>query len=171
MPSVLSRDFKRAALASETHDFPIFLLRIWHQGALPEPLLLSSDMTELLGYENGTPKYGTRHGGEAYLAYPFAFTLPDAPGGGDIATARLTIDNVDRRLIPALRELPTSLKVRAKIVMASAPERVEYEVQELLLSSIEYDASQISGQLGIDHYLGAACPALSFLPSVTPGLF
>lgn len=171
MPSVLSRDFKRAALASGTHDFPIFLLEIRHAREIPDPLLLSSDMTELLGYENGTPKYGTRHQGREYLAYPFAFTLPNAPGGGEIATAKLTIDNVDRRLIPALRNMPTSLQVRARVVMASDPERVEYEVQELLLSSIEYDASQISGQLGIDHYLGEECPALSFLPGITPGLF
>lgn len=150
-----SLTFRQAVHARETGEVFIVLLEIT-DGV--DTTRLSSDAVD------------TVSNGETYQAYPFDITLPDDPEEG-VTKARITIDNVHRDIIAWIRGLASSPTVNIRIVAASDPDTVEAEYSNFELTNVHYDALTITGDLGIESFMGEPYPGDTFLPSRFPGLF
>lgn len=172
MSVVTSADFRKWAAANDSDDPQIFLLEITHP-SLSEPIRVSSDMTEFIQLHEETkePIYGTRHQGAVYYALPFKITLPDQPQGSDPVKASVTVDNVDREYVAAIRNMDSAATFKVKTVFASTPDKVELEYPALRITSATYSATTIDGELGPDDYRAEPVPALNFYPALFPGLF
>ena len=109
MSVVTSSEFRKWATANDSADPYIFLLEITHP-SLSAPIRVSSDMTEFIQLHDETkePIYGTRHNGVVYYALPFKFTVPDQPEGSDPIKAQVSIDNIDREYVAAIRNMESA---------------------------------------------------------------
>jgi len=109
--------------------------------------------------------------GYMYAAAPFNITLPD-DRDDQISRATLTVDNVDRRIVEAIRSIGSAASVMMRIVTASTPQQVEAGPFEFRLSGVSYDALTVEGTLGYEEdFLNVGFPADDFTPQTTPGLF
>ena len=108
--------------------------------------------------------------GETYTAYPFEIVLPEDTDG-QTPIAKLTIDNVDQSLVKMIREMldPPTLKV--EIVLSNALDVVERTVDFLRLSKVQYNASQISGDLVPFDLLAAPAIDHTYDPIEFPAVF
>lgn len=172
MSVVTSSEFRKWAAANDSSDPLIFLLEITHP-SLSEPICVSSDMTEFIQLHEETkePIYGTRHNDVVYYALPFKITLPDQPDGSDPIKAQVSIDNIDREYVAAIRNMESAAVFNVKTVFASSPNKVQQEFPILRIISASYNASTIDAELGPDDYRAEPVPALNFYPALFPGLF
>jgi hypothetical protein len=152
-----SLTFRQAANARETGEAFLVLLEINHPDISP-PVRLSSDAVN------------TESGGETYTAYPFDLTLPDDQEGAS-TRARITIDNVHRDLVEAIRLIRTPPTVTIRIVLGSTPDTVEAEFTGFQLTNVGYDVLTIEGDLTVEQFMSEPYPGDSFLPSLFPALF
>ena len=94
---------------------------------------------------------------------PLAFDVelhsdrPDAPG-----SARLVIDNIDRRLITAVRSA-TEIFITLKLVSTLDLDVAELE-ERYKLKSVGYTAQRVSGDLVLDDYLWDRWPNGQYTP-------
>lgn len=107
--------------------------------------------------------------GNTYLAFPFEIELPgqdpDSP-----SSARLRIDNVDKRIVEAVRSITTPPNVTIEVVLASQPDTVEIAYSDLTLRSVEYDADSVRGELTFESIFSEPV-TLTITPNRFPGLF
>lgn len=107
--------------------------------------------------------------GNTYLAFPFEIELPgqdpDSP-----SSARLRIDNVDKRIVEAVRSITTPPNVTIEVVLASQPDTVEIAYTDLTLRSVEYDADSVRGELTFESIFSEPV-TLTITPNRFPGLF
>lgn len=153
-----SAAFKKAVFASQTGEAFLVLVAISHP-SLAAPLRVTSD---------GVP---TVSGGETFVAYPFQIEL--AAEGDDVAPRiRLTIDNVDREIVAAIRgaglAAPT---VTVQVVLGSDPDTIEAEFPDFKLRQADYTALTVEGELALEDFTTLPYPYLTFTPSRFPGLF
>ncbi|MCL1940035.1 MAG: DUF1833 domain-containing protein [Desulfovibrionaceae bacterium] len=169
--SVLSSDFKRITLASETEEVIVALLEISHPD-LVAPIRISSDMTEIKEYDEGSgdPIYITRHQGKEFIAMPFSFTPPGTPEDGKMPQAKLTV-GVHPKIIQGIRDIHDRLTLKVVLVYASDPDVIVGSIPQLQLESVDYDAASITATLGFKHFLNSPVPVKKFVPSLFPGLF
>lgn len=167
MSRTVSTTLHTALNAEETGEVPIILLTIDHPD-LAEPFYLSSDPTTRL--DTIAPAYGTVSRGETYLFVPFSLVLPDDKTDAP-PVAQISIDNVDRALIPILRSTSTPATVVIEVVLASAPDTVEFDTPELDLVAADYNAESITITLMQNALQTEPFPADLISPSNFPGLF
>lgn len=160
MSRTTSAVFKAAANAQETGEVLVALITITHSSIIGGPLRLVQDLKDMTSNAN------------VYTAFPFEIRLPDDTDDGP-AKVLLTIDNVDRSIMVALRTMPPSSPptVTVELVLASQPNVVEISIQNMTLRSISGDAVQIEGELRMDEEDLTPFPEGSFTPSQFPGLF
>lgn len=157
MPRVLSPAAAKAILARQTAEVFLILLEIEHPDI------------ETIRIVNNTEKV-VRTEGE-YLPYPFEAILPDDTDGAT-QQVQLRLDNCDRRVTRALRELAGIPKCTMRVVLASAPNIDEVGPFAFSLLSVEYDAIVISAMIGYEEdFLNQAVPAQTYVPSTSPGIF
>jgi hypothetical protein len=166
MSRTVSLNLREALFSEHTGEFPIWLVTITHDD-LPDPIRLSSDPTERLSTDPLI--YGTTSRSEVYYFVGMGILIPDeredlAPRG------RLTIENIDRSLIPLLRSTATPAQVLIEIVIASAPDDVEIAYPLLDLKNAEYDANSITIDVILDALVTEPYPAGSFDASGFPAL-
>ena len=148
----------RAALhAPETDDVFLVLLTLDH-----------ADMSAPIRVCNNTTDITSR--GDIYIAYPFQLTLPDDEDNRP-PRARLTIDNIDRQIVQAVRDLTSSPTVTIDIIRAAEPDVVEAQFQDFRFTNISYDSHMVEGDLTVEDFTAEPYPAASFSPSLFPGLF
>lgn len=157
MSRPLSLPARAALYAPETGEAFIILLTISHPD-LPAPIRVSGDSLD------------TESRGETFAAFPFALSLPDDEDNKS-PRARLVIDNVDRTIVRAVRQLTSSPTVRIEIVRAAAPDTVEARFEDFRFTNISYDSQVVEGDLTIEDFTAEPYPAASFSPSLFPGLF
>jgi hypothetical protein len=167
MARTVSMTMRQAMNAEETGEVPIVLLTIDHPD-LDEPNLISSDPTTRLTIDPLV--YGTVSRGENYLFLPFSVVLPDDKDDSP-PQARITIENIDRRLIPLLRSTSLPASVTMEVVLASSPDIVEILLPELDLVSADYDAETITITLAQNALQTEPYPVDLITPSNFPGLF
>jgi hypothetical protein len=144
--------------AQETDEAFLLLLTLSHED-LPAPIRVSSDAVN------------TTSRGQLYVAYPFDLTLPD-DADDHAPRARLTIDNVSREIVLAVRSIGSPLAVKIEIVRAAAPDVVEIAYSgDLLLRNVSYDDLVVAGDLAMDDDETEPFPAIRFTPATVPGLF
>lgn len=167
MPRQLSNEAKTALYSQQTSEVLVLLLTIDH-ASFTQPILLSSDPTEVLPVAG---VLGTLSRGDEYVYLPFSVNLPNQDESG-IARASISIDNIDRRLIQAVRDARGSqLDITIELLLASAPDDPEISVTGFRLERVQYDAFTITGEISVDYFDLEPFPAKRFTPADFPGLF
>lgn len=134
------------------------LLTITHP-SLQQPLYLANNNENIVSR------------GATFLGCPFQVNLPkedgDQPG-----TATVSIDNVDRRIVDAVRTLPIGqpLSINIEIILASSPDYVEVTFPSLVMRNVTYDAEKVTGTLSWEDILTEPA-ALTITPARFPGSF
>ncbi len=157
MSRTLSSASLAAVLAQETAEVFIRLITIDHPD-LAAPIRVSSDAVD------------TVSNGNTYTAFPFELQLPDDSGDRP-QTARLTIDNVSREIVQAIRSIQSPPSVTIEIVRAADPDTIEVSYTGFALRNVRYDAMVVSGDLTVDDFTTEPYPAGRFVPSLFPALF
>lgn len=157
MSRPVSPQAMQALNAPETGEAFLILLTLSHTD-LAAPLRVSSDHID------------TESRGDTFLAFPFELTLPDDEDNKS-PRARLVIDNVDRSIVRAVRQLTSSPTVLIEIVRAADPDTVEARFEDFRFTNISYDSQVVEGDLTIEDFTSEPYPAASFSPSLFPGLF
>lgn len=160
----LSTGLKQAANAAQTSEAFLQLVTIDHS-SLAEPIRVTTDPFETLS--SGVK--GVISNTVEYVALPFEITLPDE-NEDQLPRAKLTIDNVSREVIAAVRGINTPATVNIKIVLASNPDVVEAEITNFELRNVTADALTVQGDLTTVQFDGEPYPAGRFTTSSFPSL-
>lgn len=108
--------------------------------------------------------------GITYAPFPFSVTLPP-DDSESLPKVSLVLQNVDSSIIEYVRQQLTPPDIRIELVTTAYPDFVETSLNFLKLTSVTYDAIQISGSLNVDNFLAQRFPAEAYLPPQFPGLF
>lgn len=154
-----SAAFTRELLSQQTAEAVLVLLDLTH-ASLGAPIRITSDAVE------------TVRGGQTYLPYAFDVVLPSEASGG-AGRPQLVIDNVDRLIISAMRQIPPGdpVTVSAVVVLGSSPDTTERGPYVFALRRVTYNAFRITGELSYDDRLEDGYPAGLYTPSTFPGIF
>lgn len=153
----LSLPALQATFAQETGE--VFLMCLTISGAgLAQPIRLVNDMQDL-----------NRAAG-LFQAFPFELALPQDLED-QLPQVRLSVDNVDRQIVRAVRALTAPPTVTLEVVLASSPDTVEAGPFAMTLRLADYDAGTVSGMLGYEDMLNEPFPKDTFTPNNSPGLF
>ena len=154
MPSV---NFKQASNAVETGEVFLSLLEFTHSD-MPEPIYFVDNTVAVVS------------NGITYEPYPFRITLPEDKQGV-LPSVQLTIDNVDQRLIEAVRGFSNPPVVTLKIILASEPDNIEIQLDNLKLRNLTFNAFTITGSLVLDSPMGRRFPSGVYNPKQYLALF
>ena len=162
----VSTAFKRAVNGQETSEAFILLVTISHS-AFTDDMRIASDPFELLPNAgvNGVISRGLE-----YIYLPFSINLPQQDDTG-IARAQLQIDNVDRRIINAVRSANSPLSITLEVVLSSDVDTPEISIEDFRLERVEYDSLVVSGDISVEYFELEPFPAGRFTPSDFPGMF
>lgn len=111
-------------------------------------------------------------GGNTYIAFPFAVTLP--PDDPELQIrARLTLSHVTTELniLRTLAGQRERVSFALKVIEASDPTVVLQSISGLVAASVSYNADQMDIDLTIDNFLTEPFPSAIFSPSTFPGIF
>jgi len=148
---------RQSLFASETDDAFLILLTLSHPD-MAAPIRVTSDAAE------------TESNGHIFTPFPFTLTLPDDIDAQS-CRAQLTIDNVDRQIVLAVRSLSGAVSALIQIVRAAAPDVIEAQFPDFKLANLSYDAWRVSGDLTVEDFTAEPFPAAIFSPGLFPGLF
>jgi hypothetical protein len=157
MARTLSTLARQAIFAQEMKEVFLLLLTI-NEATLPDPIRVANNTRDIVS------------GGETFVGFPFAITLPDERDDG-IPQMTLRIDNVSRSIVQALRTITSPPTIQLDVVLADSPDTYEASFVGFTLRRASYDALVVEGALTLEDVLNQGFPALSFTPSVTPALF
>lgn len=167
----LSLNALKAIYATETGDYPIILIVITHP-ELPNDILLSTDGTtrlpSLTTDENVV--YGTVSNGLEYMYCPMELDLPTEDEDSPPST-RLSVSNIGREMVEAIRSVRTSPILSMTLVLASDTDNIEGLIEGFKFSSVDINSTTIGGDLVLDVMTNEPCPYYTFTPSTAPGLF
>ena len=113
---------------------------------------------------------GITHDSKFYQPFPFQIDLPEESEDRP-PVVRLTISNVDRSIIAAIRSLSTAPEVTLTVVTDANLDTVEIGPMTFTFNQIDYDAEVVSGELTFEPILKEPYPAKTFTPANFPGLF
>ena len=112
----------------------------------------------------------TIYAGNNFVAYPFALTLPDNQEGQE-TSAQLTLTNVDRQLIEAVRASTGHLYVTLRVVLASDTSIVMVHYPDMEMRRLNYNTDTLSGELTYESFLNEPYPKDLMVARHFPGLF
>lgn len=153
----LSNNAKIAVTSNSTSEVFLPLLKIEHED-LAEDLFFVRNMEQIVS------------NGNTYLPCAFDINLP-AEKDGQINTATLSIDNVDRVIVTAIRSITSPALITVSIVLASDPDVLEAGPLEFTLRNVSFNAKTVSGDLVYEDRLFLNIPGNKFDPFLFPGLF
>tara|TARA_Y100001951_G_scaffold77476_1_gene64804 strand:+ start:460 stop:921 length:462 start_codon:yes stop_codon:yes gene_type:complete len=104
--------------------------------------------------------------------YRAAYFKLDAPkrNGDELPAANITLSNVDRSLIEAIRT-SEKIEIIRELVAESRPDVVEDGPYNFSLNEVQYDEALINGTLGFENILDEKFPELTYNPADTPAVF
>lgn len=152
-----SSAFKIAVLEQNTDEVFLWLLTIEHV-----------ETSTIFRLVNNLDDVISR--GNTYSAFPFQFILPE-DDGETLPTIQINVDNVNLELIELIRSYGTGITITAEIIMASAPNNVEYSIDDLSLVDATYNSQSVTLTAQIQDLLNQRFPADDFLPRSFPGMF
>tara|TARA_R110000772_G_scaffold203982_5_gene314142 strand:+ start:914 stop:1378 length:465 start_codon:yes stop_codon:yes gene_type:complete len=152
--------------AQETEEVFVLLLEVSTAGE-PIRVALDSENLDTKLTVDGTDTHGTA---VTFAGGYFGIELPEE-AGENISTVRVTIDNVDRVIVAAIRSANTPPDCNMWVVLRSSPDVVEAGPYYLTLESASYDAMTVTGELAFEDVTNRRYPAHEYTPSNTPGLF
>lgn len=110
------------------------------------------------------------HQGNDYLPLAFEVTLPDEEAEG-VPVVQWTADNVDQRLVAALRQVSGVVSATIVWVLASDPDTVQFGPLDVEMRAAQYNTRTISGTMGVEPILQAQFGSMTMNPKNAPGLF
>jgi len=153
----ISSGFLRAAKAQETDETFALLVTFEHED-LPEPIRLNNTAVNIVS-----------RGDTYYACFLEASLLDDDPERPP--RAQLSISNIDRTVIAALRETHKAARVTLELIRVSNPDYVEARQENLELVNVTYDALIIRGDLFPSKIKARPAIDYGFTPNYAPGLF
>lgn len=160
--------FKDAAFNQETDEVFAVLLTLTSD-ELTEAIRVSSDPTQLIP-ELGNDIYGTVSNGNNFIFLPFEIWLPRDDKTGSVS-AKLSIENVDRRIVAQARSVTKPISVKIECVLVSDPDTIEISFDNFQLSNVSYDTMTVDGDLTLNYWGLEPWPSNRFTPSNFPGMF
>lgn len=161
MARTVSQTALRAILSQQTGKVFLACLTIDHAD-LASPLRFVNN-TEAITFDSNE-----------YSPAAFEFQAPD-DSENNVPEAQITIDNVDRQIIEAIRPLKLAPDIEVNIVMFTDHQTepsVEMGPLEFKLREFNYNAEIIRGSLRYDEtFLNATFPKDRITPTTTPGIF
>ncbi len=162
----ISNAFKLAASQQNTNEVWVTLLTISHP-SFTDDVRISDDPTETLPIAD---QRGTVSNGLEYVFCPFTIQLPPQNETG-VAQAEIRVDNVGEELMKPVRQAGSAVGVKVQIILASTPDHIEKEYDNLQLQVVDYDALTVSGNLGMEWFELEPFPSGRYTPSTAPGIF
>ncbi|WP_420433025.1 DUF1833 family protein [Hyphobacterium sp.] len=159
--------------AEETADVYAWLITIDHAG-LSDPIYAVYHEVDPASFDPEDPAANAvTSNGQDYTFYPFEFVRP--PKNDDLAAATtLRIENVDRRIVEALRDARQVSAdpgtVRAAYIRLDAPDVEEEAYEGYELTQVDYDERVLTGALSVPDLAREPYPAQRFSPQQFPGL-
>jgi len=147
-----------AQLYAQDSSDPFLMLLTLNHSSFPEPFRLVNNTVDVVSR------------GDIFTAYPFDFVLP-VDDGETIRQVSLTMDNISLELITEIRKITSPMSVKLEMVVASVPDSVQIELDNLELRNIQYDKNKIKGTVLMDDFLSTSLDAEKYAPSTFPGLF
>lgn len=140
----------------QTAEVWLLLLTIYHP-SLAVPIYIANNNEAVISR------------GNTYQPIPFDVDLPqeddDSPGA-----ATLTVDNVDRSIVDAIRAMDVPPTLSLEVVLASQADYVEVGFYDMTLRNCVYDATTVKGALQWEDILVEPL-ALTMTPARFPGMF
>lgn len=164
-----SAAFREAVYQPDTGEVFVLLLTINHENLGSDAIRLSTDNKDIFTID-GIEVRGTYSQGQQFLFLPMDIILPD-DSDETISSAKISIDNVDREILIAIRGMDSAPTVTMQVVLASAPDVIEAQFNGFELKDVTADALVISGTLSLGNFLSEPFPGGSMLPSNFAGLF
>ncbi len=109
--------------------------------------------------------------GDTFTSFPFDIVLPSSEVGSG-SVARLTIDNVSREIVSAIRlagSVPPTVLI--EVVRLKDTEVLEFSFPPFRIRNVRADVTAVSGDLFATDLQTEPYPALTFTPGFFPGLF
>jgi len=166
MARTLSATAKAAIFAQTTSEAFIMLVTINHS-SFTTPIRVSSDPTQDLPV---AAVRGTVSNGVEYIFLPFAINLPTQDDTG-LARAQISVDNISREIVAAVRGADSALSIDIDIVLSSDPDTVEVNIADFRLDRVTYDAFTVSGDISVEYFDLEPFPTKRFTPADFPALF
>lgn len=164
----VSNAFKEAAYAQQTDEVFVTLITL-DSDELSEPIRICDDpFTALTGL--GDDVYGIESGGDEFVFMPFEIWLPRDDKTGTVS-AKLSIQNIDRRIVETARVVTKPVNVKMQCILASDPDTIEIEFDNFQLSNVKYDVMSVEGDLTLNYWGLEPFPSWNFTPANFPGLF
>ncbi len=160
--------FTSAVNSRETGEVFTILLTI-DEDSLDEPIRVSTDNKDTFLVDGETVR-GTISRGENFIFFPMKISLATDKDGVP-PTMQISVENVSRDLIAAIRNMNTPPTMLVEVVLASQPDTVEASFSNFKMSSADYDAGWITGTLSKEHFYNEPYPGIQILPSNFPGCF
>lgn len=108
--------------------------------------------------------------GETFQAFPFRFKLP-VDDGESAREVQIEFDNVGLDLVDEIRSVTTPINVKLELVLASLPDEVQIELDELKISNVTYNKNTISARLYVDGFMNTQLTSEQYSPSIYPGIY
>lgn len=150
----------RGLLAQESAEVYLMCLVISHP-SFAAPYMLVCDQQPLV-----------RAAG-TYEPFAFSMNLPNEDDSA-VPQVQITIDNVDPKILQAIRTLPPGERpgVLIDVVTAAEPDTQCAGPISFKILTADYDESTITGTIGPDNdFLNLVVPYATYTPTNSPGLF
>ena len=157
MPNNFTSAFKKQVFDPTMTDPFLFLVKLSHAS-------WASDVRLVNNNESITSN------GDLYDAAPMLVKLPQEDGQS-VPIVQLEIDNISLELIEEIRSITSPITAAIYGVLGSDPDNVEMSLEELLITSISYNAAKITATLVLDDFLNQGIPGEKYDPSTYPSLF
>ena len=157
MSRTVSATLRSAVFAQETSEVFIVLLTLSHPD-LAEPIRVSTDAVDTVSRSN------------TFLSFPFELVLPDDDENSS-PRATLSIDNIDRQVVLAMRSISSAPTVLMEIILASDTDTVEASFPDFKLENITYDDLKLTGDLTLEEFILEPYPSGTFTPADFPSMF
>lgn len=148
--------FRQAAFAQETDQVFLVLLQIDHPDI--EPIRVVNNFTNV-----------TSNGLE-YIGFPFDIELPQDTEDA-LPQVQVTICNVDRQIVQAVRSLEGPPSMTLSVILASDPNAIQAGPYTLTLRECNYDSMAVTATIIPEDVLSEAYPGDFFTPAKFPGIF
>jgi len=159
----------RAMFSQDADDTLAVLVTISGTG-LPTPIRIADNYTQRLSETDDEVIYGLISRGNSFIFIPFNINLPTEETES-APRCQITINDVTRYIIPAIREASVTLNVLIELVLTNTPDVVEVAFEGFLMSGINYNANSVTAELVVDSLSVEPFPAHAFTPSYFPGLY
>lgn len=145
-----------------TAEVWLVLLTIRHP-TLVEPIRVVNNFDDITSADPIT------HEDREFIGLPFEVALPGEEDDQPVA-ATIRVDNVDRQIVAALRELTSPPMADIEVVLASQPNVIEIAFYDFTIRVAEYDSLEITAQLTFEQIFTEPV-AVDMTPQRVPGIF